>query len=65
MIGPTRDWREWLEHPIAVALLFLLPVALLLPPMPIDETRYLAVAWEMRHSGNFMVPHLNGELYSQ
>ena len=65
MIGPTRDWREWLQHPIAIALLFLLPVALLLPPMPIDETRYLAVAWEMRHSGNFLVPHLNGELYSQ
>lgn len=65
MISPTRDWREWLQHPIAVALLFLLPVALLLPPVPIDETRYLAVAWEMRHSGNFLVPHLNGELYSQ
>ncbi len=65
MIGPSRDWREWLEHPIAIAVLFLLPVALLLPPMPIDETRYLAVAWEMRHSGNFLVPHLNGELYSQ
>ncbi len=65
MIGPRHDWREWLEHPIAIALLFLLPVALLLPPMPIDETRYLAVAWEMRHSGNFLVPHLNGELYSQ
>lgn len=65
MIGSKHDWREWLEHPIAIALLFLLPVALLLPPMPIDETRYLAVAWEMRHSGNFLVPHLNGELYSQ
>lgn len=62
---PHRDWREWLEHPIAIALLFLLPVALLLPPMPIDETRYLAVAWEMHQSGNYLVPHLNGELYSQ
>lgn len=59
------SWREWLEHPVTVALLFLLPVALLLPPMPIDETRYLAVAWEMRHGGDWLVPHLNGELYSQ
>ncbi len=31
---------------------------------PIDETRYLAVAWEMWVRGDFLVPHLNGELYS-
>lgn len=58
-------WRSWLEHPLLAALLFLLPVVLLLPPLPIDETRYLAVAWEMRDSGNWLVPHLNGDLYSQ
>jgi serine beta-lactamase-like protein LACTB, mitochondrial len=38
---------------------------LLRPPLPLDETRYLAVAWEMWHSGKFLVPHLNGETYSQ
>ncbi len=34
------------------------------PLMPIDETRYLSVAWEMWLSKNFLVPHLNGEVYS-
>jgi 4-amino-4-deoxy-L-arabinose transferase-like glycosyltransferase len=31
---------------------------------PIDETRYLAVAWEMWHGGDYLVPHLNGNPYS-
>jgi hypothetical protein len=35
------------------------------PFLPIDETRYLAVAWEMWRDGNFLVPHLNGNVYSQ
>ena len=34
------------------------------PLLPVDETRYLAVAWEMWRDGNFLVPHLNGEPYS-
>lgn len=34
------------------------------PLLPVDETRYLAVAWEMRLSGNWLVPHLNGEIYA-
>jgi len=34
------------------------------PLMPVDETRYLAVAWDMWREGNFLVPHLNGEPYS-
>lgn len=33
-------------------------------PLPIDETRYLSVAWEMWLRGDFLVPHLNGQLYS-
>lgn len=52
------DWRlPW--------LLLLLPVVVFLPALPIDETRYLAVAWEMHLHGNFLVPHLNGATYSQ
>ena len=51
------DWR-------LLWLLLLLPVAVFLPAMPIDETRYLAVAWEMRLHGDFLVPHLNGAPYS-
>ncbi|MBP7002762.1 glycosyltransferase family 39 protein [Amaricoccus sp.] len=34
------------------------------PLLPVDETRYLAVAWEMRTSGDWLVPHLNGATYS-
>ncbi len=37
---------------------------LIRPLLPIDETRYLAVAWEMWHSGDFLVPRLNGEIYT-
>lgn len=34
------------------------------PLLPIDETRYAAVAWEMWSRGDFLVPHLNGLPYS-
>lgn len=37
---------------------------LLRPLMPIDETRYAAVAWEMWNRGDLLVPHLNGLPYS-
>ena len=32
--------------------------------MPIDETRYAAVAWEMWLRGDWLVPYINGEAYS-
>ena len=32
--------------------------------LPIDETRYLGVAWEMWLRDDFLVPHLNAEPYS-
>ena len=45
--------------------LLLVPAALFFrPPMPVDETRYLAVAWEMWSQGDFVLPTLNGEAYS-
>ncbi|TLY50966.1 MAG: glycosyl transferase [Gammaproteobacteria bacterium] len=51
------DWRfAW--------FLILLPVALFLPALPIDETRYLTVAWEMRLGGDALLLHLNGAPYS-
>ncbi len=37
---------------------------LLRPHLPVDETRYLAVAWEMWSERSFLVPLLNGETYS-
>ncbi|HEX5960729.1 MAG TPA: glycosyltransferase family 39 protein [Rhodanobacteraceae bacterium] len=42
----------------------LLPLAVLLPPIPIDETRYLTAAWEMFNSGQWLVPTVNGAWYS-
>ena len=51
------DWRFYW-------FLILLPVALFLPAMPIDETRYLTVAWEMRSSGDWLQLHLNGGPYA-
>jgi 4-amino-4-deoxy-L-arabinose transferase-like glycosyltransferase len=32
--------------------------------LPVDETRYLGVAWEMWLRGDFLVPYLNGEPYA-
>ena len=57
-------WQRAIDHPLVLGLLLLLPVVFLLPPLPIDETRYLAVAWEMRQTGEFLVPHLNGATYA-
>ncbi|MHB1350238.1 MAG: ArnT family glycosyltransferase, partial [Desulfobulbaceae bacterium] len=34
------------------------------PLLPVDETRYLSVAWEMWQSNEFLVPHINGLPYS-
>lgn len=53
-----------LEQPLFLGTLLLLPIVWLLVPVPIDETRYLAVAWEMRQTGEFLVPHLNGDTYA-
>jgi 4-amino-4-deoxy-L-arabinose transferase-like glycosyltransferase len=34
------------------------------PLIPVDETRYASVAWEMWVRNDFLVPYLNGEAYS-
>lgn len=44
----------------------MLAAEVLRPALPVDETRYLAVAWEMFQSNdwvNYIVPHLNGAPY--
>jgi len=53
--------RAWLFLLWAVLVAVSLSVR---PLMPVDETRYAAVAWEMWLRGDFLVPHLNGETYS-
>ena len=53
-----------LKIPLLSLLLTGLLAAFFLPPMPIDETRYLSVAWEMQHAGSYVVPLLNGAPYA-
>ncbi|MEE8352567.1 MAG: glycosyltransferase family 39 protein [Rhodospirillales bacterium] len=55
--GPAILWTGLWLVVMAVALVTR-------PFLPVDETRYLAVAWEMWLSGDYLVPHLNGETYS-
>ncbi len=54
---------------IGLALLWLCGLLLglssfLRPPLPIDETRYLSVAWDMWSRHQFVVPILNGHIYA-
>ena len=49
---------------IAVWLIILLTALFTRPLLPVDETRYATVAWEMWLRGDFLVPYLNGEPYS-
>ncbi len=55
------SWRDALW--LAALWALLLAVSLARPLLPIDETRYAAVAWEMWQRGDFLVPYLNGEPY--
>jgi 4-amino-4-deoxy-L-arabinose transferase-like glycosyltransferase len=51
---------------LAAALLWaavLAAVMMFRPLTPVDETRYVTVAWEMYRSGNLLSLRLNGELY--
>ncbi|HET7932276.1 MAG TPA: glycosyltransferase family 39 protein [Rhodanobacteraceae bacterium] len=55
------------DHPwrwLALWCALLLPLAILVPPIPIDETRYLTAAWEMFNSGQWLVPTVNHAWYS-
>lgn len=54
----TRD--AWL---LGGLLALLAAVSLARPLLPIDETRYAAVAWEMWDRSSFLVPLRNGEAY--
>lgn len=52
LLGPGLAWAAL----VAVALWAR-------PLLPVDETRYLSVAWEMWQRGDWLVPHLNGQPY--
>src|SRR6185312_2993924 len=63
--SPPMKRSTALPLALAVAIWAILVAAglYLRPPLPVDETRYLAVAWEMWNGGNYLVPHLNGIPY--
>jgi len=64
MMHPDRAAQPGPYLYIALWVLLMTVSLLTRPMLPVDETRYLAVAWDMWHSNNFLVPHLNGETYS-
>ena len=49
---------------VALSLVLLAITLVVRPVFPVDETRYLAVAWEMWLESDFLVPHLDGALYT-
>ncbi|RTZ98518.1 MAG: hypothetical protein DSY90_04230 [Deltaproteobacteria bacterium] len=57
------------RHPIMfIILLWLLFVVLPIGNRGLwapDEPRYLQVAWEMTHTGSYLVPIMNGEIYAE
>ncbi len=65
---PHAEWRPLRTSHLTLAagLWLLVTIAALAsrPLLPVDETRYLAVAWEMWSSGDALVPRLNGEPYA-
>jgi len=51
------DQRPW------TIMLLLLPLLWVLPAVPVDETRYLSIAWEMRQTGSWITLHVDGVPY--
>jgi len=58
----AQDVTQWGWLPLAMGLIAI--AVLTRPAIPVDETRYLSVAWEMWNSGDYLVPHSNGLPYS-
>lgn len=56
-LAPAATW-------CGAALVVACACSFLRPLLPVDETRYMTVAWEMWQSGNLLVPHLNHVPYS-
>lgn len=55
--------RSSLAFALALVLCGSLAGILLRPLLPVDETRYVSVAWEMWAHSNWLTPHLNGQPY--
>jgi hypothetical protein len=57
LAGSTAWW-------VAVWLALVASTLFFRPLLPVDETRYVAVAWEMWLRGDLVVPYLNGAPYA-
>lgn len=55
--------RTWLAIALGWAAIFI-AITLFRPLMPVDETRYMSVAWEMLVRDTWLLPTLNYEPYS-
>lgn len=69
----ARIWDQPRTDPVGISWWLLVSLGLgslallslcLRPLLPVDETRYLSVAWEMWQHGSFVLPVLNGEAYA-
>lgn len=55
---------RYLLWTICLAILLVVTELLSRPLLPIDETRYVSVAWEAHVSGDHLVSHLNTQTYA-
>ncbi len=63
--GKQSQSKLWLENRVIFVLFLLLFVAQCLrSAIHLDEARYLTVSWEMYLGGDYIIPHLNGEIYT-
>jgi len=60
------QWAARYRDAFVIVLLWIMTLAsaLAMPLTPIDETRYVSVAWEMWHAHSFWLPLMNGAPYA-
>jgi len=63
-LSPRLSEHASLLLAFVICLLLLLLTILCRPQLPIDETRYISVAWEMHLHHQWFLPTINGEPYS-
>ncbi len=62
----AKPWMRWRAAAIlAAAAVLFLPAVWSRDPWDPDEPRYSEVTRQMKHHGDLLVPHFNGEVYSE
>ncbi|UYI49225.1 glycosyltransferase family 39 protein [Vibrio natriegens] len=61
--SPLSPHVQYTALALFAALFFIAVNVCFRPTFPIDETRYISVAWEMWFNNSWLVPHLNGLPY--